>query len=373
MRFGPLSLTNPSIKGPDGNYGGADPLGNYALATTSPAIDYVPTLAAADYPRTDFFGNPRPGPSPRSSIDVGAIEHNENLNAPRPVLTSISPNTGLRGTSVNVTLFGTNLTDVTSVNVSGANITVSNVVVENDGAVTATLNIGANAALAAYDITVTTPAFTSNSVTFRVVGPTLNGNGISPNSGERGTSVNVTLTGANLTGATAVNTGTANITVSNFVAVNDTTVTATLNIAAGTSLGNHGITVTTPGGTTNSVAFRVTGATLSFAGPAPALTTTPADTTTKTGTITVTNGAGGPNAGPFTLTAAPTITRIAGTGTFSVTGGTCAAGFVVNPGSSCTVTVQYAPGTSTATARAHITVTGTGTAASVNSPNFTAN
>jgi hypothetical protein len=106
------------------------------------------------------------------------------------------------------------------------------------------------------------------------------------------------------------------------------------------------------------------------------MTTTPGNLTTKTGTITISNTATGANAGPLTLTAAPTVVKTAGpvSGTFSITGGTCVAGFVVTPGSSCTITVQYAPGTSTATATAHVTITDTGAAAaSQTTPNFNAN
>jgi hypothetical protein len=46
----------------------------------------------------------------------------------------------------------------------------------------------------------------------------------------------------------------------------------------------------------------------------------------------------------------------------------------VPPNSSCTIIVQYAPGTSTATANAHVTITGTGMGTpTLNSANFTAN
>ena len=62
LAWGPLSLTNPTVTGTDGNYGGGAVLGNYALAAGSPAIDYVPraTPPGASAPTTDFFGNPRP-------------------------------------------------------------------------------------------------------------------------------------------------------------------------------------------------------------------------------------------------------------------------------------------------------------------------
>jgi hypothetical protein len=117
--------------------------------------------------------------------------------------------------------------------------------------------------------------------------------------------------------------------------------------------------------------------TASFSAPSPALTSTPANTTTKTGTITVRNTATGANAGPITLVAAPSIATVGtAVGTFSITGGTCVYGAVINPnpGSNCTIIVQYVPGTSTATATANVTVTGTGLATgTATSANFTAN
>jgi hypothetical protein len=64
ISWGPLAIANP-VTGVT--------LGNYALASGSPAINYIPTSSstAAVAPKTDFFGNPRPsGPA----IDVGAVE-----------------------------------------------------------------------------------------------------------------------------------------------------------------------------------------------------------------------------------------------------------------------------------------------------------
>jgi hypothetical protein len=73
MRWGPLSLTNPTVRGADGNYGGGPLLGNYSLATSSSAIDYVPT-SNGGFPARDFFGNPRPDPANPTHFDVGAVE-----------------------------------------------------------------------------------------------------------------------------------------------------------------------------------------------------------------------------------------------------------------------------------------------------------
>jgi hypothetical protein len=70
MKWGPLSTTNPVTN---------TVLGNYALASGSPSINYV-TLgnSTASYvaaPNTDFFGNGRKGNlSSDTSVDVGAVE-----------------------------------------------------------------------------------------------------------------------------------------------------------------------------------------------------------------------------------------------------------------------------------------------------------
>jgi hypothetical protein len=199
---------------------------------------------------------------------------------------------------------------------------------------------------------------------------------VTPNNVPRGGSSDVTITGVNLTYTTAVVfPNSPNITVASFTVVNSTTVTATLTLTPATVLGNHAFHVitTTPTGTfiSNNLNLRVTGATVTFTGPFPALTTAGGGTaTTKAGVVTVHNTATGANAGPFTMTAAPTIALVpntngtTGTGTFTITGGTCAAGTVLNPGANCTINVQYVPPLAPAPflSRATVTVTGTGLA-----------
>jgi hypothetical protein len=374
MRWGPLSLTNPSVRGgTNNNFGGGALLSNYALAAGSPGIDYVPV--GQSHPSADFFGNMRPDPASPGRFDVGAVEFGSSGPPPAgPTLTSISPASGARGNAVGVTLTGTGLTGTQNITVSGSGVTASAITVVNDTTVTATFTITGTAALTARNVVLGTAGGTSNTVTFTVTGPTVAS--VSPSSGTRSTAVAVTITGADLQGATAVTVSGAGVTVSNFAAVNATTVTATFTIASTAGLGTRNVTVATPNG--NAVgagAFTVTGATVTFTNPG--LTTTPANTATKTGTITVSNTATGANAGPLTLTAAPAVVQTVPTPPptkFSITGGTCAAGSVVNPGSSCTITVQYAPGGVTTTATAHVSLANTGAATSpLNGPNFNGN
>ncbi len=293
---------------------------------------------------------------------------------PAPTLTSIAPPTGVRATAESVTLTGTNfITGATTVAVSGGGgggVAVSGVTVMSPTQINATFTIGGGAVLGAHNVSVTTPGGTSNTVPFTVQGATLTS--IAPNSGVRGTTVPVTFTGANLTGASAVTGLGGGVSFNTLTVVNSSTVTANLVISPGTALGIRNIGLTTPIGTTNTIPFTVTGATVAISAPAPALATTPANTATETGTITVTNAATA--TAPLTLTANPAVNKVGGTGgTFSIaTGGTCVSGAVVNPGANCTIVVQYAPGASTATATANVSVTGTGTA-TVTSANFTAN
>jgi hypothetical protein len=74
MRWGPLSLTNPTATGGAyGSYGGGALLGNFA--PTAPALNHVPLLSAGGLlaPSTDFFGNPRKTLA-TGAVDSGAIE-----------------------------------------------------------------------------------------------------------------------------------------------------------------------------------------------------------------------------------------------------------------------------------------------------------
>jgi sugar lactone lactonase YvrE len=94
------------------------------------------------------------------------------VNAPlAPSLTSISPATGVRGTSVVVTLTGTRFEPEsgTTVGVAGSGISVTNVSVTSTTSLTATFTITATASLGNYNVTVATPkAGSSNAMVFAV-------------------------------------------------------------------------------------------------------------------------------------------------------------------------------------------------------------
>ena len=286
LRWGPLSLVNPVT---------LTQLGNYALTAGSGVIDAVPTSEpnySSLVPKTDFFGHSRPEGGVDATFDPGAVEFQSTVAG--PTLSTILPTSGVRGTTVNVTLTGTNLTGATWNAVT--NLTF--------GAIT--------------------------------------------------------------------------------VAPGGLTATSSITIASGASLGVKNLSVTTAGGPSGTVAFTVTGATLTIAAPVniPLFSgLTSGGTGTKYGSVTVTNSSTA--TGQFTFTAAPSlITSGTQNGTYSLVTsivllqplpGTCTSSTVLIPGGSCTVVVKYVP-TTTTSSSAHVRVTGTGIATSPqNGTNFSAN
>ncbi|MGE5054455.1 MAG: choice-of-anchor D domain-containing protein [Acidobacteriota bacterium] len=134
------------------------------------------------------------------------------------------------------------------------------------------------------------------------------------------------------------------------------------------------VTLSNPGSSSveNIASLSGTGTALSFSAPSPAMTTFPANLTTKNATITVTNTTGASTQ----LTSAPTITKTTnGGGTFSITGGTCTSGTTLATNSTCTIAVRYVPGTSTSTRAAFVSINVTGAAGTgtQRSANFNAN
>jgi hypothetical protein len=112
--------------------------------------------------------------------------------------------------------------------------------------VNATLTLGAAGAIGGSPVSLTGTS---------VPAPTLTS--VAPNTGFRGSSVAVTLTGANFsTLGSTVNVG-AGITVSNVSIQSPTTITATFTVAANAALGARNVSVTTGGITTGTVTFTI--------------------------------------------------------------------------------------------------------------------
>jgi hypothetical protein len=255
VSWGPLSLTNPSVTGTDGNYGGGPPLGNYVLSAASPAIDYIPR--GQPHPSTDFFGNPRPDPARPTCFDVGAVEFpglptNANgCSGSAPIVAALSPNSGIRGTAVTVTLTGSNLQNPSNIT-AGPGITVTNIVPApgDSTTVTATFTISATAGLTTRNVVYTGSNGTSTLTGgFTVVSPTVTL--IGPTSALRGSVLTVDIFGTGLAAATGVNAG-GGITASNIV-ISDpggTHIQATFTITSSAALSTRNVRVAFgPGGT----------------------------------------------------------------------------------------------------------------------------
>ena len=168
----------------------------------------------------------------------------QSVGGPAPTLTSLSPNQGSLGTTVTVTLTGTNFViGATTITVNSGGVTASNVIVSSATSLTVDIAITATATTGAHTITVTTAAGTSAPQIFTVSAappppaPTLTS--VAPNRlrhpGHHGA---VTLTGTNfVVGATTVAVAGGGVTVNNIVVGSATSLTADFVIGAAAAVG----------------------------------------------------------------------------------------------------------------------------------------
>ncbi len=189
--------------------------------------------------------------------------------APLPTITSIKPSSGTQGTSVPVSIVGTNFAPGASISISNSGVTVSNVVVASATQITAAFTIAADATLGAANVVATTPQGTTLPAVFTVLPPPPVLTLITPATGASGTIVQVTLTGSNFATGAIVAAGSSSVTVSNTAVLSSTRISATLNIAANALVGPVNITVSTPSGATSSpVIFTITSLRLTSISPA---------------------------------------------------------------------------------------------------------
>ncbi|WAP57756.1 IPT/TIG domain-containing protein [Streptomyces sp. S465] len=161
-----------------------------------------------------------------------------------PAISSVSPAAGSPGGGTLVTLTGSNFTQATAVRFGPT--LASSFTVVSATRITAVAPPGSGTVL----ITVTTPGGTSNGVAYSYTAtPVPSLTGVSPAQGPASGGTTVTLTGGNLLGATAVRFGA--VSASSFTVVSATQITAVAPPGSGTVQ----VTVVTPGGTSNGVAF----------------------------------------------------------------------------------------------------------------------
>ena len=169
----------------------------------------------------------------------------DKFTAIGPVITSLSPTSGLEAGGTSVTITGSGFTGATKV-VFGT-VVQKTLTVVNDTTITVASPAQAPGTVA---LRVTTPDGTSALVAadqFTYLGPSITG--ISPASGPKTGATSVTITGSGFTGATKVAFGT--VAATSFTVVNDTTITATSPVESPATVN---IKVTTPDGVSPSVA-----------------------------------------------------------------------------------------------------------------------
>ena len=195
----------------------------------------------------------------------------------RPTLTSITPSSGIQGTSVPVTLTGTNFATGSTISLSGTGVTVSNTTVVSSTSMTATFTIAANAPTGAQNVTVTSRSQISGSQAFTVNSGAATLTSVSPSSGTQGQTVNVTLTGTLFAAGSTIGVSGTGVTVSNLTVVSSTSITATFAIALNATTGALNVTVTNAIGASGPQTFTVTALppTVTFTNPANGATSIP--------------------------------------------------------------------------------------------------
>jgi hypothetical protein len=145
-----------------------------------------------------------------------------------------------------VSISGTSGATTATVTGSGAayNVAVSGMTITG----TVIASIPAGAAFDSAGNASTASNSTDNTVTFNYTVQIPKVTAINPNQGKLNRTLNVTITGTNLTGATKVDFG-SGITVNNLTVKSSTQVTVNINISRFASIGYRNVSVTTPGGT----------------------------------------------------------------------------------------------------------------------------
>ena len=208
--------------------------------------------------------------------------------AAAPQIASLSPDSGTPGQVISAfTITGQNLADVTAINFSpSSGITVTGLTATATS-VTAQVTLAANAAAGARSVSVTSPAGTSNTLTFTVQSAAPQINSLSPNSGNQGQTIQpFTIAGQNLSGVTAINFSPSTGIAVSGISTTANSVSAHLAIASDAATGARSVTVTSPAGASNALTFTVN----KPASPIPVISNVVLDTPTTAGPMVTFTG-----------------------------------------------------------------------------------
>ena len=190
---------------------------------------------------------------------------------PGPSLTSVSPSTGPSTGGTSVTLYGSNLTTVTTVIFGGqsASFTVQ-------GSTSILVTVPPGTPTTTVTVSVTSPQGGSNSVSYHYIYPTPSLRTLTPSTGPASGETNVTIDGTNLQYVTAVYFGTNSGTITF-----QTTTSITVTVPPGTGGTTVTVSVTSPVGRTYGLSY-------TYKIPAPSLTSASPHTGPSTGGTTIT-------------------------------------------------------------------------------------
>jgi len=273
--------------------------------------------------------------TPSGTSGTSSSDHYTYVTA--PTVTGISPSAGPLAGGTSITLTGTNFSGASVVYVGG--VAVSSFTVVSSTSITTTTPAESAGTVDVIVVTAGGPSAASSSDHFTyVAAPTVTG--VSPSAGPTAGGTTVTITGTNLSNATAVSFG--GTAATSFTLVSSTTITA---VSPGGSAGGVNVTVTTAGGTSatsGSDTFTyVTAPTVSVVGPSSG--------STAGGTVVTLGGSNlsGATAVYFGTVAATSFTVVSST-QISVVAPAHAAGMI-------DVTVVTAGGTSATSSVDHFT------------------
>jgi hypothetical protein len=238
-----------------------------------------------------------------------------------PTVTSLIPANGPTLGGNIVTITGTNLDGATAVNFG--TLAATSFTIVSSTSINAVAPAGTSGAVY---VTVSNPGFTSaNSVQYTYTAPVVTS--ISPSYGLAAGGGTITITGANLNGATAVNFGAVPATI-----LTDTATSITATIPAGTAATTVNVNVAAGTTVSNSVLYTYS-APSAYTAPTEPVGTASAN---QTAYVNITT--------PGTFNAINVLTQGATGQDFNpVTGGTCAAGTIYTVGQVCSVLYSFTP------------------------------
>jgi len=210
---------------------------NSGQITVNISIDPAATVTSRDVTVTN--------PDTQADTCVGCFD----VILPAPTATSASPTTGHRGTTIDVTITGTNFVSGAVASFSGTGITVNGATTFIDAShVKANITIDPAAGLSARDITVTNPdsQAATCSTCFTVILPAPTATSATPSTGERGTTIDVTVGGTNFVSGASVSFSGGNITVNTTTFTDSTHIKVNITIGSGAALTSRDVTVTNP-------------------------------------------------------------------------------------------------------------------------------